>query len=86
MVFHIIDLFLSEGMYTIFHIAIALLKSSKKDLLQLDFEGALKYFRVTLPRKYRTEANAKDLIMQAVKLKVKITNFKDLIVPFSHLN
>lgn len=38
--------------------------------MQLDFEGALKYFRVILPRKYRTEANAKELIHQAVKLKV----------------
>lgn len=47
-----------------------LLQASKKDLLQLDFESALKYFRVILPRKYRTEANAKDLIQQAVKLKV----------------
>lgn len=59
-------------MNTIFHISLALLKASKKELLQLDFEGALKYFRVALPRRYRTEANAKELIHQAVKLKVSI--------------
>lgn len=57
-------------MNTIFHISLALLKASKKELLQLDFEGALKYFRVVLPRLYRTEANAKELIHKAVKLKV----------------
>jgi hypothetical protein len=38
--------------------------------LQADFEGILKFFRVNLPRKYRTEANAKELIHAAVKLKV----------------
>ncbi|KRY85725.1 Rab GTPase-activating protein 1 [Trichinella pseudospiralis] len=72
MVFHIIDLFLLEGMNTIFHIALALLKSSKKELLSLDFEGALKYFRVALPRKYRTEATAKELVQSAVKLRVSV--------------
>ncbi|GMR31748.1 hypothetical protein PMAYCL1PPCAC_01943 [Pristionchus mayeri] len=70
MVFFIIDLFLSQGMPTIFHISLALLKDSKRDLLQLDFEGILKYFRVTLPRRYRTEANARSLIQRAVELKI----------------
>lgn len=71
MVFFIVDLFLSEGMNTIFHISLALLHDAAADLLQLDFEGALKYFRVTLPRKYRTEANAKALIHRAVDFKLK---------------
>lgn len=57
-------------MNTIFHISLALLKAGKKDLLQLDFEGALKYFRVSLPRRFRTEPAAKDLIQQAIKIKV----------------
>uniref|UniRef100_A0A1I8EPU5 Rab-GAP TBC domain-containing protein n=2 Tax=Wuchereria bancrofti TaxID=6293 RepID=A0A1I8EPU5_WUCBA len=70
MVYFIVDLFLSEGMNTIFHISLALLKASKKELLQLDFEGALKYFRIVLPRLYRAEANAKELIHKAVKLKI----------------
>ncbi|KRZ88335.1 Rab GTPase-activating protein 1 [Trichinella sp. T8] len=80
MVFHIIDLFLLEGMNTIFHIALALLKASKKELLSLDFEGALKYFRVALPRKYRTEATAKELVQSAVKLRVsvdKVTEYEE---------
>jgi len=87
MVFFIVDLFLTEGVNTIFHISLALLGDSKKDLLQLDFEGMnpcgfllctavrnpqgiLKYFRVTLPRRYRTEASAKELLHKALKLKV----------------
>jgi hypothetical protein len=70
MVYRIIDLFLTEGMNTIFHISLALLRASRVELLQLDFEAALKYFRVVLPRKYRTEAAAQELINQAVKLKV----------------
>lgn len=64
-----------KGVNTIFHISLALLQDSKKDLLQLDFEGILKYFRVTLPRKYRKETNAKELIHNAVKLKVKIFSY-----------
>ena len=70
MVFFIVDLFLAEGMNTIFHISLALLQDSKKELLGSDFEGILKFFRVNLPRKYRTENNAKELIHAAVKLKI----------------
>ncbi|CAD6185269.1 unnamed protein product [Caenorhabditis auriculariae] len=71
MVFFILDLFLSEGMTTIFHISLALLQDAKTDLLQLDFEGTLKYFRVSLPRKYRTETTTKGLIQRAVNFKLK---------------
>ncbi|EFO96675.1 hypothetical protein CRE_17212 [Caenorhabditis remanei] len=70
MVFFILDLFLSQGMNTIFHISLALLHDAKTDLLQLDFEGTLKYFRVSLPRKYRTEAATKQLIHKAVKYRL----------------
>ncbi|CAB3410123.1 unnamed protein product [Caenorhabditis bovis] len=71
MVFFILDLFLCEGMNTIFHISLALLQDAMTDLLQLDFEGTLKYFRVSLPRKYRTEAATKALIRKAVNFKLK---------------
>ncbi|CAI5456391.1 unnamed protein product [Caenorhabditis angaria] len=71
MVFFILDLFLCEGMNTIFHISLALLQDARTDLLQLDFEGTLKYFRVSLPRKYRTEASTKSLIQKAVNFKLK---------------
>ncbi|CAI2355522.1 unnamed protein product [Caenorhabditis sp. 36 PRJEB53466] len=70
MVFFILDLFLSKGMNTIFHISLALLQDAKTDLLQLDFEGTLKYFRVSLPRRYRTETATKCLIQKAVKFKI----------------
>uniref|UniRef100_A0A5S6R4J5 Rab-GAP TBC domain-containing protein n=1 Tax=Trichuris muris TaxID=70415 RepID=A0A5S6R4J5_TRIMR len=80
MVFHIIDLFLSEGMNTIFHIALALLKASEQDLLTQDFEGALKYFRVALPRKYKTESTAKELIQCAVQFRIshkRVTKYEE---------
>ncbi|NXH19920.1 RBG1L protein, partial [Bucco capensis] len=71
MVFHIIDLLLCEGMNIIFHVALALLKTSKEDLLQADFEGALKFFRVQLPKRYRAEENARRLMEQACNIKVR---------------
>jgi hypothetical protein len=43
----------------------------KKDLLQLDFESTLKYFRVTLPKKCRNEEVAKLIMKLATGLKVK---------------
>ena len=39
MVFHITDLLLCEGLNIIFHAALALLKTSKGDFLQAEFEG-----------------------------------------------
>ncbi|CAM1301965.1 RABGAP1 (predicted), partial [Pycnogonum litorale] len=71
LVYFILDLFLLEGTDTIFRVALALLLMSKEDLLALDFEGILKYFRVSLPKKYRTEESAKQLVNSAVKIKVK---------------
>ncbi|XP_014674299.1 PREDICTED: rab GTPase-activating protein 1-like [Priapulus caudatus] len=44
-------------------------KTSRKDLLALDFEGILKYFRVSLPKKYRTEEHARELLQVAMGLK-----------------
>ena len=44
---------------------------SKKDLLNLDFEGILKYFRVTLPKKYRNKDAAHQLFKLATSIKVK---------------
>ena len=50
------------------------LQISRKDLLALDFEGVLKYFRVQLPKRYRSEENAKELMHTAVKFKVRLTH------------
>ncbi|XP_051042026.1 rab GTPase-activating protein 1-like [Phodopus roborovskii] len=76
MVFHIIDLLLCEGLNIIFHVALALLKTSKEDLLQADFEGALKFFRVQLPKRYRAEENARRLMEQACNIKVPTKKLK----------
>ncbi|XP_067388480.1 rab GTPase-activating protein 1-like isoform X2 [Emydura macquarii macquarii] len=76
MVFHIIDLLLCEGLNVIFHVALALLKTSKEDLLQADFEGALKFFRVQLPKRYRAEENARRLMEQACNIKVPTKKLK----------
>uniref|UniRef100_A0A4W3JSG0 Rab GTPase-activating protein 1 n=1 Tax=Callorhinchus milii TaxID=7868 RepID=A0A4W3JSG0_CALMI len=70
MVFHIIDLLLCEGISVIFNVALGLLKTSKDDLLLTDFEGALKFFRVQLPKRYRSEENAKKLMELACSMKV----------------
>lgn len=43
----------------------------KKDLMQLDFESILKYFRVTLPKKCRNEDVAKNLMKFACSIKMK---------------
>lgn len=76
MVFRILDLFLSEGFLVIFSIALSLLKSSQRDLLALDFEGVLKYFRVNLPKKYRSEQNFKDLMLIWTNLHSKLNDKK----------
>ena len=46
-------------------------QTSRKDLLALDFEGVLKYFRVQLPKRYRSEEAARELMQLAVSLKVR---------------
>ncbi|KAK3719378.1 hypothetical protein RRG08_029534 [Elysia crispata] len=75
-VFGILDLFLSEGNLTIFCVALALLKSSRKELLSHEFEGVLKYFRVHLPKKYRSEGSARELMACAVSMKVSSRKLK----------
>ncbi|TSK53697.1 Rab GTPase-activating protein 1-like [Bagarius yarrelli] len=47
-----------------------LLATSKEDLLQADFEGALKFFRVQLPKRYRAAENARRLMEQACNIKI----------------
>uniref|UniRef100_A0A8C7RXM1 Rab GTPase-activating protein 1 n=1 Tax=Oncorhynchus mykiss TaxID=8022 RepID=A0A8C7RXM1_ONCMY len=63
MVFHIIDLLLCE-------VSIYLPLTSREDLLATDFEGALKFFRVPVPKRYRSEENAKKLMELACSMKV----------------
>ncbi|XP_041967876.1 rab GTPase-activating protein 1-like isoform X5 [Alosa sapidissima] len=51
-------------------------KTSKEDLLQADFEGALKFFRVQLPKRYRAAENARRLMEQACNIKVPTKKLK----------
>uniref|UniRef100_A0A8C7ZBA0 Rab GTPase-activating protein 1 n=1 Tax=Oryzias sinensis TaxID=183150 RepID=A0A8C7ZBA0_9TELE len=62
MVFHIMDLLLCE--------------TSKDDLIQSDFEGALKFFRVPVPKRYRSEENAKKLMELACSMKISQKKLK----------
>ncbi len=76
MVFRILDLFLSEGVLVIFSVGLALLKNCQRELLALDFEGVLKYFRVTMPKKYRQEQSFRELMQVWVGLEGKVTEKK----------
>lgn len=70
-VFHILDVFLLEGMPILFQTALTLLSVCEADLKQLDFEGILKYIRVSLPKKCRNVSQAKKLMKIACEKKVK---------------
>lgn len=50
-VYHVLDVLFSEGLNVLFHVSIGLLKLVKKDLLGLEFEEVLQYFRISLPRR-----------------------------------
>ncbi|KXJ13863.1 Rab GTPase-activating protein 1 [Exaiptasia diaphana] len=56
--------------------AVALLKDARKELLQLDFEGILKYFRVTMPKKYMDEERYKQLFASALGIKISPKKLK----------
>lgn len=70
-VFHVLDVFLLDGMPILFQVAITLLSICESDLRQLDFEGMLKYFRVTLPKKCRSDKQAKRIMIMACERKIK---------------
>lgn len=57
--------------FDLLKVALAILKVAKKDLLNQDFEGLMKYFRVNIPKTYRSEENAKQLMMVAKNIKLK---------------
>ena len=70
---------LCEGLNITFHVALALLKTSKEDLLQADFEGTLQFFRVQLSKviqRYKAEENARSLMEQAYNIKVTTKKLK----------
>ena len=71
LVFYIMDIFLLEGTPVLFQVALSLLQMSKDDLLRLDFEGILKYFRISLPKNYSSDENARILLQLATSKKVR---------------
>ncbi|XP_017863183.1 PREDICTED: rab GTPase-activating protein 1-like isoform X2 [Drosophila arizonae] len=70
-VFHVLDVFLLDGLPVLFQVAVTLLSICESDLRQLDFEGILKYFRVTLPKKCRSSSQARKIMKQACERKIK---------------
>lgn len=70
-VFQCIDLFLLDGINVLFQIAFALLSVCKKELLTKDFESILKYIRIQLPKKFRSETQVSKLIKLASDCKTK---------------
>ncbi|XP_051154035.1 rab GTPase-activating protein 1-like [Leptopilina boulardi] len=71
LVFHILDVFLLQGLDTLFQVALALLMLCKKELLQLDFESILKYFRVHLPKRCRNEEVSRYVMKLACSITLK---------------
>ncbi|XP_033321979.2 GTPase activating protein and centrosome-associated isoform X1 [Megalopta genalis] len=71
LVFHILDVFLLQGLDTLFQVALALLMLCKKELLQLDFESILKYFRVHLPKRCRNEEVSRYVMKLACSVTLK---------------
>uniref|UniRef100_A0A158QIB5 Rab-GAP TBC domain-containing protein n=1 Tax=Rodentolepis nana TaxID=102285 RepID=A0A158QIB5_RODNA len=69
-VFRIFDIFLVEGLLFIFKVMIAFLKISRNYLLGLDFEGTLKYFRITLPKRFRSNEACDEFISTACSIKI----------------
>ncbi|XP_017485227.1 PREDICTED: rab GTPase-activating protein 1-like isoform X2 [Rhagoletis zephyria] len=70
-VFHVLDVFLLDGVPLLFQVAVTLLSICETDLRQLDFEGILKYFRVTLPKKCRSPSQARRVMKMACERKIK---------------
>merc|ERR1719430_3020278 len=71
LVFRVLDVFMLQGIDTIFQVSLGLLMMVKKDLLAQDFEGIMKYFRVNIPKRLRSEEHAKTLMKTVVGIKIK---------------
>ena len=62
LVFHILDVFFLDGFPTLFAVALSLLTVCRQDLLKLDFEGVLKYFRINMPKRFRSDQAHRQLM------------------------
>ena len=72
LVYHVIDWFLFAGPNVIYRLSLAMLRTWRRDLLALDFEGVLRFFRVHLPRQFLHEASVISLIYAADQEKVPV--------------
>ena len=70
LVYHVLDWFLMEGPNVIYRISLAMLRTWRRDLLALDFEGVLRFFRVHLPRQFLHESSVISLIYAAEQEKI----------------
>lgn len=77
-VYRVMDMFLCEGRRVLIAIALGLLKTARKELLLLDFEGILNYFRVSLPKKFTTDAECSRLFQLLKNYKVTDAKLKKL--------
>ncbi|RDD44452.1 Rab GTPase-activating protein 1 [Trichoplax sp. H2] len=68
--YHVMDMFLCEGMEVLFRVAITILKHISKELLLLDFEGIMKHFRVTLPKKCLSEEFCSRVLLDCGRVKI----------------
>jgi len=71
LVFRVLDVFLLQGVDTIFQVSLALLMMARKELLLQDFEATMKYFRVNIPKRLRSEDHAKSLMKTVCSIKIK---------------
>ncbi|KAJ0183872.1 hypothetical protein K1T71_000295 [Dendrolimus kikuchii] len=67
----IMDVFLSEGIETVFKVALALLTLGKNDLLSLDMESILKYIQKELPAKAEADQDAFMNLSYSIKVNPK---------------
>ncbi|XP_055330286.1 rab GTPase-activating protein 1-like [Paramacrobiotus metropolitanus] len=84
-VFRIVDLFLCDGHLVLYQVALSLLRVAKQDLLQLDFEGVLKYFRVNLPKRYTNEDTVCLMLYHAVNEKIPPKKFQQLTKDYQQM-
>ena len=51
-----------------------ILQASRRELIQMDFEAILKYFRISMPKKYLDEEEYKKLVNSALGFRVCAEN------------
>uniref|UniRef100_T1J7S3 Rab-GAP TBC domain-containing protein n=1 Tax=Strigamia maritima TaxID=126957 RepID=T1J7S3_STRMM len=74
--FHIMDLFISEGMEMIFRVAVSILQNCKDQLLSMDMEGMLKFLQKDMPAKF--ELDSESLLQVAFQVKYNTKKMKKL--------